>query len=111
MYDDIPMPPSRHSPPSRVGTVPPDRCPAGHRGDDPAVCWYSAVDNHKQAWRCYACDPQRGVEFRARVDLYDDLSWWHDDYQVQRRAESVRMWRRVNAHRASIGWPPVGITR
>jgi len=88
----IPMPPDRYTADDRVGTVHPDRCPAGHRADDPDVRWihHAPTPGHRASYSCYACkrpDGLRlGVEFRPTADLYDDLSWWFDDLQVSKRA-------------------------
>jgi len=37
MHPRIPMPPDRYGDGSSVATIAPDRCPHGHRADDPHV--------------------------------------------------------------------------
>jgi len=84
----IPMPPDRYTVDDRVGTVHPDRCPAGHRSGVDGVRWIHSAPSPGSAnyWLCLGCDPVRGRRFRAAVELYDDLSWWFDDLQVSKRA-------------------------
>ncbi|HEY0638368.1 MAG TPA: hypothetical protein VGD67_12040 [Pseudonocardiaceae bacterium] len=86
----IPMPPMRYALDSTaVEIVAPDRCPAGHRRGREFRPWHWSYEppwpgsRPGYRWRCMDCD---GLLFPPTPELYDDLSWYDEPAQVERRA-------------------------
>jgi len=90
----VPMPPTRYDLDStRLGEVPPDRCPGGHRLLPGKMLLSSGLG--QRHYTCCQCEPP--LTFAPEAELYDDLSWWFEPAQVQRReywAEYRRRHRR-----------------
>jgi hypothetical protein len=80
--EHIPMPPERYTRDDRVGEISPDRCPNGHRLVGGKVLVGSGLG--PRTYTCLQCEPK--VTFRPTPDLYDDLSWWYEPLQVEKRA-------------------------
>ncbi|HEY3261112.1 MAG TPA: hypothetical protein VGJ95_12740 [Pseudonocardiaceae bacterium] len=108
MDHEVPMPPDRYGPGTSVRTVLPDRCPAGHRRNDPQVRWLHLISQAgRHRWLCFACEPHHGREFTAAPELYDDLSWWHEPAQTARREYWARYRRAHEAAKARHRLPKI----